>query len=37
MNIELVRGEEFPVEFSLQDESGTSIQATEVVVTCRRI
>ena len=36
MNIDLVRGEEFPVEFSLQDESGTSIQAEEIVVTCRK-
>lgn len=36
MNIELVRGESFPIEFSLKDESGESIQATEIVVTCRR-
>lgn len=36
MNIELVRGESFPIEFSLKDESGESIQATEIVVTCRK-
>lgn len=36
MNIELVRGEAFPIEFTLKDEDNQSIQANEIVVTCRR-
>lgn len=36
MNIELVRGEAFPIEFTLKDENNETIQAEEIVVTCRR-
>jgi len=40
MNIELVRGEEFPVEFTLKNEDNQNItpqELTDIIITCRKL
>ncbi|MBP5408482.1 MAG: hypothetical protein J6Y42_05035 [Bacilli bacterium] len=40
MNIELVRGEEFPIEFTLKNDEDVNMtpqELTDIVITCRKL